>query len=228
MICSRSSGERNRLLRPCTLMMVQNEHWYGQPRPRSMLDSEPDGAADMLARQDRRRLALQRRQVVHVVVQRRQRAGPGVAQHRVEPAVLGLAGKERDAQRLRRLHFRRHLRQHREAAGDVEAADRDRQSGGEERAAPDRPRAGNWLDCTPTSAISALPPARADVADDAVRPHAPVRFVVGVQTDRDVRPEHLRAAARPRPARSGRPACWTGLPSESTGSDSRHRRSATA
>ena len=26
MICSRSSGVRKRLLRPCTLMMVQNEH----------------------------------------------------------------------------------------------------------------------------------------------------------------------------------------------------------
>ena len=27
MIFSRSSGVRKRLLRPCTLMMVQNEHW---------------------------------------------------------------------------------------------------------------------------------------------------------------------------------------------------------
>ena len=26
-ICSRSSAVRKRLLRPCTLMMVQNEHW---------------------------------------------------------------------------------------------------------------------------------------------------------------------------------------------------------
>ena len=90
-------------------------------------------AAHMLARQDRRRLALERRQVVHVVVERRQLAGPGVAQHRVEPAFLGLAGEERDAERLRLAHLRRHLRQHREAAGDVEAADGDRQPGGEER-----------------------------------------------------------------------------------------------
>ena len=34
---------------------------------------------------------------------------------------------------LRRAHLRRHLRQHRDAAGDVEAADADRQAGGEER-----------------------------------------------------------------------------------------------
>ena len=47
----------------------------------------------------------------------------GVAQHRVEPA-LGLAGEQRDAERLRLLQFRRHLRQHGEAARDVEAADR--------------------------------------------------------------------------------------------------------
>ena len=32
---------RKRLLRPCTLMMVQNEHWNGQPRPRSKLDMPP-------------------------------------------------------------------------------------------------------------------------------------------------------------------------------------------
>jgi hypothetical protein len=34
-------GVRKRLLRPCTLMMVQNEHWNGQPRPRSKLDLRP-------------------------------------------------------------------------------------------------------------------------------------------------------------------------------------------
>ena len=36
-ICSTSSGERRRDLRPCTLMIVQNEHWNGQPRPASKL-----------------------------------------------------------------------------------------------------------------------------------------------------------------------------------------------
>src|SRR6516164_7201246 len=39
--CSTSSAERKRDLRPCTLMIVQNEHWYGQPRPASKLALRP-------------------------------------------------------------------------------------------------------------------------------------------------------------------------------------------
>ena len=41
MICSTSSAVRRRDLRPCTLMMVQKEHWNGQPRPASKLVSVP-------------------------------------------------------------------------------------------------------------------------------------------------------------------------------------------
>jgi hypothetical protein len=41
MIFSTSSGERRRDLRPWTLMMVQNEHWNGQPRPASKLLAVP-------------------------------------------------------------------------------------------------------------------------------------------------------------------------------------------
>jgi hypothetical protein len=41
MICSMESAERYRDLRPCTLMMVQNEHWNGQPRPASKLVTLP-------------------------------------------------------------------------------------------------------------------------------------------------------------------------------------------
>ena len=40
-ICSMSSGERLRDLRPCTLIMVQKEHWNGQPRPASKLVRPP-------------------------------------------------------------------------------------------------------------------------------------------------------------------------------------------
>ena len=36
-----SSAERYRDLRPCTLMMVQNEHRNGQPRPASKLEIMP-------------------------------------------------------------------------------------------------------------------------------------------------------------------------------------------
>ena len=50
--------------------------------------------AHMLARQDRRRFALQRRQIVHEIVERCQLSGPGIAEHRVEAPFLGLAGEE--------------------------------------------------------------------------------------------------------------------------------------
>ena len=48
-IASRSSALRKRLLRPCTLMMVQNEHWNGQPRPRSKLELRPSLRASAAA-----------------------------------------------------------------------------------------------------------------------------------------------------------------------------------
>ena len=38
---STSSGLRRRDFRPCTLMMVQNEHWNGQPRPASNVVTLP-------------------------------------------------------------------------------------------------------------------------------------------------------------------------------------------
>ena len=89
----------------------------------------PDGAPHMLARQDRRRLALERGQIVHEIVERLQRAVPGVAQHLVEPTFFGFAGKQRDAKLLRLADLRRHFRQHRDAARHMEAADADRQAG---------------------------------------------------------------------------------------------------
>ena len=57
--------------------------------------------ADVARRQDRRRLAFERRQIVHEIIERLQRAVAGVPQHLVEPALLGLAGEKRDAERLR-------------------------------------------------------------------------------------------------------------------------------
>ena len=52
-IASTSSGERRRDLRPCTLMMVQKEHWNGQPRPASKLVVRAGRALDALGRQER-------------------------------------------------------------------------------------------------------------------------------------------------------------------------------
>ena len=61
--------------------------------------------------------------------------------------------------RLRRFDVVGQLRQHGDAAGDMEAAD----ATGRPAARNGRARStarGNWLDCTPTSPISARPPAR--------------------------------------------------------------------
>ena len=85
-------------------------------------------------RQMRRRRVLDARQIVHVVVERLQRAVPGIAQHLVEPAFLGLAGIDRDAHVHGFLDLGRHDRQHRQAAGGMEAAHRHRQAGLEELA----------------------------------------------------------------------------------------------
>ena len=63
-----------------------------------------------------------------MVVERLQGALPGVAQHHVH-AALGLAGVDRDAERLGLAQLGRHLGQHGDAAGAVKAADNDRYIG---------------------------------------------------------------------------------------------------
>ncbi len=128
MICSMSSAERRRDLRPCTLMMVQKEHRNGQPRPASKLVILPPVRL-MRWRENRHGRAVERRQIVHVVVERLQRAVPGVAQNVVE-AAFGLAGEERDAEIHGFFEFGRQLGQHGQATGDVKTADADRHAGG--------------------------------------------------------------------------------------------------
>ena len=106
---------------------------------------------------------------------------------------LGLAGEERDAERLRLADVVRHLRQHGDAAGDVKAADADRQPGGEER--PRQiDRARKLVRLHADQADQRLAAGLADHADDPVGPDAPVGLVIGVEADFDVRPEHLAAA----------------------------------
>jgi hypothetical protein len=65
--------------------------------------------------------ALDPRQVVHVVVDRLQRAGVGVAQHLLETP-FHLAREERDAHRLGAVEIRIDAVEHRDHAGDMEAA----------------------------------------------------------------------------------------------------------
>ena len=90
------------------------------------------GALHAMCGKNRHGYAVERGQVVHVVVQRFQRAVLSVAQNQLE-AAFGFAGKQRDAEVHRLLQFGRHLGQHRQAAGDVEAADADRNAGRAQR-----------------------------------------------------------------------------------------------
>ncbi len=89
-------------------------------------------AAHDVDRQKRGHLLLQPRQIVHVVVDRLQPAGERVGKEPFEPA-LGLAGEQGDPHLPSRLEIGRQPRQHRQAAGDVKPADRDRDPGRAER-----------------------------------------------------------------------------------------------
>ena len=113
------------------------------------------GAPHVLARQDRRRLALQRRQVVHVVVERLERAVPGVAQHLVEAA----------APRPRRRRTRCRAPAPRACPAAVSGSMAMQPETWKPPMQTGRPAArngrarstarGNWFDCTPTRPISA-------------------------------------------------------------------------
>ncbi len=129
---STSSALRARDLRPCTLMIVQKLHRNGQPRPASKLVRMPRRTANDVERQERHRRALEPRQVVHEVVERSQLVAVGRAQQLVQPA-LGLAGEQRDAEIHRLLQLGGEVRQHRDAAADVEAADAHRDAGRAQR-----------------------------------------------------------------------------------------------
>ena len=83
------------------------------------------GALDELARQEGDGRAANARQVVHVIVERLELALGGVAQNGVEPA-FRLAGKQGDSQIAGELKVNGGSVQHRQAAGNVEPAHRDR------------------------------------------------------------------------------------------------------
>jgi len=144
----------------------------------------------MLARQKRRRFADQVRQRVHVIVERLELAGEGVTQHLVEPALLGLAGKERDAHLLRGFNVGRQFRQHRDAARDVKAADADRQLGVEERLCQiDRARKLIGLDTNKSDQTAAA--FTLDQADDVAGLNPPVGLIICVEPHFDAGTQHL-------------------------------------
>jgi len=150
----------------------------------------PRGAHDVLVGQDRRRLAFERGQMVHVVVERLELAVPRVAQHDVEPSLLRLACEERDSERLRLFQLRRQLGQHCEAPRDVEAADADRNPFGAELPG-DVEGARVLVRLHPDDADQDLPAAALEIANDAGGKHAPIRFVVGLDGEVDAGTEHL-------------------------------------
>ena len=86
------------------------------------------GALHAMGGKNRHGDAIERGQIVHVVVERLEGAVPGVAQNQIE-AAFGFAGEERDAEIHGFLEFRRQLGQHRQAAGDVKASDANRNAG---------------------------------------------------------------------------------------------------
>ena len=119
-------------------------------------------AAHVLARQDRRRLALQRRQVVHVVVERL-RALPAQASRSTSssrPSSASPAKNEMPSACASRISGG--------ISGSIAMQPetwKPPMPTGSPAARNGRARStarGNWLDCTPTSAISALPPAVSD------------------------------------------------------------------
>ena len=154
-----SSGERRRDLRPCTLMMVQNEHWIRAAAPASKLVTPPAVRRTRSRGKERDRRAFDARQIVHEIVERLELPGGGVAQHLVQPA-FGFAGEERNAHRLRRDRRSASLPSSmRDHARDMKAADarpgcRAARSGRAMSSAR-----GNWFDCTPTSITMPAPAA---------------------------------------------------------------------
>jgi hypothetical protein len=93
---------------------------------------------------------------------------------------------------LRCLHLLGHFRQHGDAAGNVEAADADRQTGSQE--GPGQVD-GAWelIGLHADKTDQRLAAGLADHADNAVGPHPPVRLIVGMQLHLDAGAEHLAA-----------------------------------
>ena len=114
----------------------------------------PRGTPNVLLGQDRRRLVVERRQILHVIVKRFEFATKGVDQHFVETSLLGLPGIKTDAQLLGFLQILGQLRQHRDAARNVEATDGDLDAGIAESSAPGPLPAGtDWIARRPARPI---------------------------------------------------------------------------
>ena len=173
--------------------MVQNEHWNGQPRPASKVRDVADGLAHRIARQKRRHRVFERRQIVDVIVERLERARGGIAQDLVH-AAFGLAGEQSDAHVERLLQVGHHGREHRQHAGDVEAADDDRDAGVAQRLG-DMQRARILVRLHADQADEAEIIVGAHLGDDAVDADARIGLVDRRDLDVDVGPENFALRA---------------------------------
>ena len=147
------------------------------------------GAADHVARQIRRARVLQRRQVVEVIVDRRQIPGGRILDYPVHPP-FRLAGEQRDAEIQGVLQIGLHVRQHGEAAGDVKSADYHLNAGRAQRAG-DVERAGKLVGLHADQPDHAEPGIVLDLLDHPLDRHARVGLVEGGNLDVDVRPQYL-------------------------------------
>jgi len=147
-------------------------------------------ALQVLRRQERRRRRLDRRQLVHEIVDWLWFAERGVAQYRVEAAFFGLAGEQRTAHVERRFQVRLRLLEHGDAAGDMKSADRDLNARLSKRPC-DVERARELVrlhaDQPDHAEIVMLPELREDVFDS----DSSVGFVERRDVDRDVVAEHV-------------------------------------
>jgi hypothetical protein len=192
-----SSAVRRRDLRPCTLMMVQNEHWNGQPRPASKLVVWPVTPFDLLAGNDRQRLAFEVRQVAKEIIQRLQLSSDRVLQQALKPT-FSFTGEHRHAEVHHLLNAGIALRQHRKGAGHMEATDRDLDSPAAklfcdiERA---RKLVGLYADQRHHAGIR-----RPDRARQILDPHLPVGLVDHFDVDVEIGTENLALATFQRDA----------------------------
>src|SRR5215469_13210805 len=76
---------------------------------------------DIPARKKRQRLAFDRRQILHEIVDGLQTILECVLKYLIQP-LLALASEQRDSERERLLHLGRQLGKHRNTAADVKAA----------------------------------------------------------------------------------------------------------
>ena len=144
----------------------------------------------MLAGQDRRRLAIERWQIVHEIVERLHLAAPRVAKHLIEPMLFRCACEQSYAACLRLFELGRHFGQHGDAARHMKPADTDLNAGVAELAREVH-RAGILIRLHADDADQRPPTAPLQVADDPFRMDAPVGVIIGLDGELDSWPQSL-------------------------------------